>query len=61
MPTPRDRIIAAAAQVFGRKGFKSATVREICQVARVNLAAMNGSSGAGDRALPGRCRARDRS
>jgi TetR/AcrR family transcriptional regulator, regulator of cefoperazone and chloramphenicol sensitivity len=41
MSTPRDRIIAAAAQVFGRKGFKSATVREISQAARVNLAAMN--------------------
>ena len=41
MPTPRDRILSAAAQVFGRKGFKAATVREICQAADVNLAAMN--------------------
>jgi AcrR family transcriptional regulator len=41
MPTPRQRILATAAQVFGRKGFKAATVREICHSARVNLAALN--------------------
>jgi AcrR family transcriptional regulator len=41
MPTPRQRILDAAAQVFGRKGFKAATVREICHSARVNLAALN--------------------
>ncbi|MEJ2157887.1 MAG: CerR family C-terminal domain-containing protein [Desulfobacteraceae bacterium] len=41
MLTPKERILAAAVQVFGRKGFKAATVREICQAARVNLAALN--------------------
>ncbi len=41
MTEPRQRILNAAVQVFGRKGFKAATVREICQAARVNLAALN--------------------
>jgi TetR/AcrR family transcriptional regulator, regulator of cefoperazone and chloramphenicol sensitivity len=41
MPTPRRRILAAAEQVFGHKGYNAATVREICQAARVNLAALN--------------------
>lgn len=41
MSTPKERILAAAVQIFGRKGFKAATVREICQAARVNLAALN--------------------
>lgn len=41
MTTPKQRILTAAAQIFGRKGFKAATVREICQSARVNLAALN--------------------
>lgn len=41
MKTPRERIIAAAESIFGRKGFKAATVREICCTAGVNLAAVN--------------------
>ena len=41
MSTPKRRILAAAVQIFGRKGFKAATVREICQAAGVNLAALN--------------------
>lgn len=41
MTAPRQRILNAAMQIFGRKGFKSATVREICHAARVNLAALN--------------------
>jgi len=41
MSTPKQRILAAAVQVFGRKGYKAATVREICHTARVNLAALN--------------------
>jgi TetR/AcrR family transcriptional regulator, regulator of cefoperazone and chloramphenicol sensitivity len=41
MSTPKERILTAAVQIFGRKGFKAATVREICQAARVNLAALN--------------------
>jgi AcrR family transcriptional regulator len=38
---PRERIIDAAEKIFGRKGFKAATVREICRAADVNLAAVN--------------------
>lgn len=41
MITSRMRIIAAAGRIFGRKGFKAATVREICKSADVNLAAVN--------------------
>jgi TetR/AcrR family transcriptional regulator, regulator of cefoperazone and chloramphenicol sensitivity len=41
MSNPKERIMAAAVQIFGRKGFKAATVREICHAARVNLAALN--------------------
>ena len=41
MNHPRKRIIAAAGRIFGRKGFKAATVREICKSAGVNLAAVN--------------------
>ena len=37
----RERIMDAAGDVFGRKGYKAATVREICHQARVNLAAVN--------------------
>ncbi len=38
---PRDRILAAACEVFATKGFKDATVRAICDLAGVNLAAIN--------------------
>ncbi len=41
MTTPRKRILDAAIQVFGRKGYKAATVRDICNAAGVNLAALN--------------------
>lgn len=41
MPAPRERILDAAGDIFGRKGFKAATVREICRKAGVNLAAVN--------------------
>jgi AcrR family transcriptional regulator len=37
----RTRIMQAAGPVFADKGFQSATVREICQAADVNLAAIN--------------------
>jgi AcrR family transcriptional regulator len=37
----RQRLLAAAGAVFAAKGFKPATVREICQQAQVNLAAVN--------------------
>ncbi|MGD9646306.1 MAG: CerR family C-terminal domain-containing protein [Pirellulales bacterium] len=37
----RSRILQAAGPVFAEKGFQAATVREICQAAEVNLAAIN--------------------
>jgi AcrR family transcriptional regulator len=37
----RERLIAAAARLFGARGFKRVTVREICRVARANVAAVN--------------------
>jgi AcrR family transcriptional regulator len=37
----RDRILAAAAELFAQKGFQGATVREIARQARCNLAAVN--------------------
>lgn len=37
----RDRILEAAGNVFARKGFEAATVREICGLADANLAAVN--------------------
>jgi AcrR family transcriptional regulator len=37
----KDRILAVAGQIFAEKGFRSATIRDICQAARVNLAAVN--------------------
>lgn len=37
----RERVLSAAGPVFAAKGFKDATVREICQRAGVNIAAVN--------------------
>lgn len=37
----KDRILSAAGRVFAERGFREATVREICQAAQVNLAAVN--------------------
>ncbi len=37
----RDRIILAAGPIFAAKGFKKTTVREICDLANVNLASIN--------------------
>lgn len=37
----RERLLVAAGSVFADRGFGSATVREICQLAGANLAAVN--------------------
>lgn len=37
----KDRILEAAGPIFAEKGFRNATVREICQAAQANLAAIN--------------------
>jgi AcrR family transcriptional regulator len=37
----REKVLRAAGMVFAVKGFKTATVREICQLAGVNLASVN--------------------
>ena len=41
MDTTKARILEAAGNVFAQKGFEAGTVREICQLAEVNLAAIN--------------------
>jgi TetR/AcrR family transcriptional regulator, regulator of cefoperazone and chloramphenicol sensitivity len=37
----RERLIASAARLFGERGFKRVTVREICRAAGANVAAVN--------------------
>ena len=37
----RDRLLAAAERLFADRGFKRVTVREICRVAKANVAAVN--------------------
>jgi TetR/AcrR family transcriptional regulator, regulator of cefoperazone and chloramphenicol sensitivity len=37
----RQRLLEAAGEVFAARGFRAATVREICQRAKANLAAVN--------------------
>ena len=40
-PRTRARLLKAAEDLFGEKGFKKVTVREICHAARANVAAVN--------------------
>lgn len=44
----RERIVAAAVQVFAQHGFLSGTVREITEIAEVNIAAVNYHFGSKD-------------
>jgi TetR/AcrR family transcriptional regulator, regulator of cefoperazone and chloramphenicol sensitivity len=37
----RARVLATARRLFGERGFKAVTVREICSAAKANLAAVN--------------------
>jgi TetR/AcrR family transcriptional regulator, regulator of cefoperazone and chloramphenicol sensitivity len=37
----KQRILDAAGDVFGREGYKAATIRQICQAADVNVASIN--------------------
>ena len=37
----KDRVLAAAGRIFAERGFRGATVRDICSAAGVNLAAVN--------------------
>jgi AcrR family transcriptional regulator len=40
-PETRQRLLQAAAEVFAARGFRQATVREICRRAKANVAAVN--------------------
>lgn len=40
-PETRQRLLAAAGEVFAEHGFRAATVRDLCQRANVNIAAVN--------------------
>ncbi len=40
-PDTKVRLLTAAAQVFGTRGFRRTTVREICRLAEANLASVN--------------------
>jgi AcrR family transcriptional regulator len=41
VPAPREQLLEAAAEVFAEVGFHAATVRQICQRAGANIAAVN--------------------
>jgi AcrR family transcriptional regulator len=39
--TTKERLIAAASSIFAEKGYREATVAEICEKAKANIAAVN--------------------
>lgn len=41
MEEQRTKLLDAAGPIFAEKGYKSSTIREICQAAEVNIAAVN--------------------
>jgi AcrR family transcriptional regulator len=41
LDTKRDRIIDAAGEMFAERGFEATTIRDICQAADANVAAVN--------------------
>ena len=45
MPDPKtntkERLLKAASEIFAEKGFRDATVAEICEAAEANIAAVN--------------------
>lgn len=41
LDTTRERIVEAAGEIFAERGFEGATVRDICQLAGANVAAVN--------------------
>ena len=41
LDTTRERIVEAAGEIFAEKGFDTTTVRDICQRAEANIAAVN--------------------
>ena len=40
-PRTRARLLKAAEELFGERGFKKVTVREICRAAKANVASVN--------------------
>jgi AcrR family transcriptional regulator len=40
MPETRERLTEAAGEVFAERGFRAATVRDICQRAQANVTAV---------------------
>src|SRR5215831_603525 len=40
-PETRERLLEAAGEVFAKHGFRDTTIREICEKAKANVAAVN--------------------